>query len=236
MIPQSSSGRLDVMIAERQDMDFSLPFYFNIPANEKTIFLVDLKKIRNEAIAIYEEVGRYTGYKRTVYNPRLYTSDYLRIGNIDFQIRTQSILDAKYVDFLHQEPGYQESSIADDFLENNHLARFSLGKEGSVYVSGDLILNGNNPNSIPIVVNFENDGSRTHSNFIVNGEIARANKYLNQTTPGNFRIFFSNSITDIKNAELNNFIALQANGGFSDDFLSLNKKLRLFCIFLIKNF
>ena len=208
------------------NMHFSLPFYYNIPANEKTIFLVDLKKIRNEAIAIYEEVGRYTGYKRTVYNPHLYTSDYLRIGNIDFQIRTQSILDAKYVDFLHQEPGYQESSIADDFLENNHLARFSLGKEGSVYISGDLILNGNNPNSIPIVVNFENDGSRTHSNFIVNGEIARANKYLNQTTPGNFRIFFSNSITDIKNVKLNNFI--QANKGFSDDFMSLNNEATAF--------
>lgn len=228
MIPEYPSPSLDVIIAEGLDMDFSLPFYFNIPANEKTIFLVDLKKIRNEAIAIYEEVGRYTGYKRTVYNPHLYASDYLRIGNIDFQIRTQSILDAKYVDFLHLDLGYQESSIADDFLENNHLARFSLGKEGSVYVSGDLILNGNNPNSIPIVVNFENDGSRTHSNFIVNGEIARANKYLNQTTPGNFRIFFSNSITDIKNAELNNFIALQANKGFSDDFMSLNNEATAF--------
>lgn len=237
MIPEYHSPRLDVIIAEGLDMDFSLPFYFNIPANEKTIFLVDLKKIRNEAIAIYEGISSYTGYKRTIYNPHLYTSDYLRIGNIDFQIRTQSILDAKYVDFLHQEPGYQESSIADDFLENNHLTRFSLGKEGSVYVSGDLILNGNNPNSIPIVVNFENDGSRTHSNFIVNGEIARANKYLNQTTPGNFRIFFSNSITDIKNVKLNNFIALQANGGFSDDFLSLNNEATaFFCIFLIKNF
>lgn len=224
MIPEYPSPRLDVIIAEGLDMDFSLPFYFNIPANEKTIFLVDLKKIRNEAIAIYEGISSYSGYKRTVYNPRLYTSDYLRIGNIDFQIRTQSILDAKYVDFLHQEPGYQESSIADDFLENNHLARFSLGKEGSVYVSGDLILNGNNPNSIPIVVNFENDGSRTHSNFIVNGEIARVNKYLNQTTPGNFRIFFPNSITDIKN----NFIALQANKGFSDDFMSLNNEATAF--------
>ncbi|ASQ31083.1 autotransporter domain protein [Campylobacter avium LMG 24591] len=228
MIPEYPSPRLDVIIAEGLDMDFSLPFYFNIPANEKTIFLVDLKKIRNEAIAIYEGISSYSGYKRTVYNPRLYTSDYLRIGNIDFQIRTQSILDAKYVDFLHQEPGYQESSIADDFLENNHLARFSLGKEGSVYISGDLILNGNNPNSIPIIVNFENDGSRTHSNFIVNGEIARVNKYLNQTTPGNFRIFFSNSITDIKNVKLNNFIALQANKGFSDDFMSLNNEATAF--------
>ena len=132
------------------------------------------------------------------------------------------------MDFLHLDLGYQESSIADDFLENNHLARFSLGKEGSVYVSGDLILNGNTSNSIPIVVNFENDGLRTHSNFIVNGEIARANKYLNQTTPGNFRIFFSNSITDIKNAELNNFIALQANKGFSDDFMSLNNEATAF--------
>lgn len=59
------------------------------------------------------------------------------------------------MDFLHQEPGYQESSIADDFLENNHLARFSLGKEGSVYVSGDLILNGNTDKSIPVVINLK---------------------------------------------------------------------------------
>lgn len=136
------------------------------------------------------------------------------------------------MDFLHLDLGYQESSIADDFLENNHLARFSLGKEGSVYVSGDLILNGNNPNSIPIVVNFENDGSRTHSNFIVNGEIARVNKYLkNNTSQGNFKIFFSNSITDIKNVELNNFIALQANKGFSDDFMSLNNEATAFFVY-----
>lgn len=52
MIPEYHSPRLDVIIAEGLDMDFSLPFYFNIPANEKTIFLVDLKKIRNEPIAI----------------------------------------------------------------------------------------------------------------------------------------------------------------------------------------
>lgn len=138
-----------------------------------------------------------------------------------------------YADYITVRPGdysLPDNLIydADDFLENNHLTRFSLGKEGSVYISGDLILNGNTDKSIPVVINFENDGSKNHSNFVVNGEIARANKYLNQTTPGNFRIFFSNSITDIKNAELNNFIALQANKGFSDDFMSLNNEATAF--------
>lgn len=64
MIPEYPSPRLDVIIAEGLDMDFSLPFYFNIPANEKTIFLVDLKKIRNEAIAIYENTFMSSSYKK----------------------------------------------------------------------------------------------------------------------------------------------------------------------------
>ena len=46
------------------NMHFSLPFYYNIPANEKTIFLVDLKKIRNEAIAIYENTFMSSSYKK----------------------------------------------------------------------------------------------------------------------------------------------------------------------------
>ena len=181
------TGNVTINFTNAFQENFTAPLDFSAPVDLNTIFSIET----TGGLIL----NNNSNYKVELSNTDFFTND-ITATDIAFKFasNTSSVINSKVI--LQSSIGGANIPSAAGFDLSDKHNQFYIGQDASVTINGDFDFQ----NAALI---FENDGSSSHSNFVVTGEV---------TGTGSI---FAISATEYKALEFDRFIALEAHGGIS---------------------
>ncbi|OYD79305.1 autotransporter domain protein [Campylobacter avium] len=167
--------------------NFTAPLDFSAPVDLNTRFSIET----TGGLIL----NNNSNYKVELSNTDFFTND-ITATDIAFKFasNTSSVINSKVI--LQSTAGSKPSAA--DFDLNDKHNQFYVGKDASVTINGDFDFQ----NAALI---FESDGSKNHSNFVINGDIGTGGIYTSSA-------LFVMVATNYKALEFDRFVALTVNG------------------------
>ena len=181
------TGNVTINFTNAFQENFTAPLDFSAPVDLNTIFSIET----TGGLIL----NNNSNYKVELSNTDFFTND-ITATDIAFKFasNTSSVINSKVI--LQSSIGGANIPSAAGFDLSDKHNQFYIGQDASVTINGDFDFQ----NAALI---FENDGSSSHSNFVVTGEV---------TGTGSI---FAISATEYKALEFDRFIVLEAHGGIS---------------------